>query len=376
MRSLNTNNIVIVCEGTETEFAYFDYFKQYVSQHFPERFSSIRIVPQETEILTTKKSKKQNSKRVLQQNEEKKFFYYIKEEKKETDYNKYKHNPARFAREAYLFLVDKDYEEAWAVYDLDDKNDLNHDNHKCAYELTQIDHRLQKAYSAYSFEEWILLHYERTKKSFRDSAYREKKDLDSANTNSESPYFCNDRFCVHKPDCSSDCLGDYLVKQGHVENYSKSDGGKYAKMIIEDINLRHKAYVNAAWSRALNNAVFYECNPYTDVDLLVMRLLGEKYDINWVKLNIEFVLNEHHLVLIENDDNTLSIQHNGEETCVLPKDSIYWCGADYQNTKSAVASNNINFSAQNNSPKKLIAKPFPDAVLCIKYGSQEFYFEV
>ena len=54
-RSTNKNNIIILCEGTDTEFNYFTELKEYVEQTAPERFLNIKVVPGQSEIIKSKK---------------------------------------------------------------------------------------------------------------------------------------------------------------------------------------------------------------------------------------------------------------------------------------------------------------------------------
>lgn len=303
-KSFKTNNLVIICEGTETEQPYFEFLANKVRGQFDD----IRVIPNPEDKLAAEKlrsGQKRLMKKLASENNEKAkrapLYVTLVETEPDIDanYNTFKQAPAKYVREAYLWVKNKGYSEAWAVYDLDDTDDLNHSVHDCAKELVDGTPSLYKAFSAYSFEEWLLLYFERCKTAFRNSAFKKAKK--------EKPeYECKGRLCHYKKKCEAECIGDYLTYKGYTkqirdryadehtkkkeEDYSKNDGEAYAKAIYEDKGLRRRAYINAAWSRSVKNDAFYECNPYSDVDQLIMRLLGDKINVHWLKPGEMFTL--------------------------------------------------------------------------------------
>lgn len=385
-KKFNTNNLVIICEGTETEYPYFEYIKNKVKDNFVD----IKVIlnpddKKNLDELCERKNRKLK-KLAYQTNESpKKYPLYVTLEENEDDidanYEKYKQAPAKYAREAYLWLKNG-YSEAWAVYDLDDTNDPDHSVHQCANELIEsLPSSLHIAFSAYSFEEWILLNFERCATAFQHSAFKKTNEKKEEND-------CNGRSCHYKRRCTAECIGNYLTRKGYVESirgtysdqqtnkdksYSKNDGKIYAQAIYGNEILRHRAYVNAAWSRSLNNRVFYECNPYSNVDQLIMRLLDEKKDILWIKVSDEFTL-DHNKFTIEKVDGALYISHKGTETCVLNNSQLYWCDDDYIFKTSAISGMNISFTKEDNKDKQLILSE-RYTILCIKNGNNEFYFD-
>ena len=202
-------------------------------------------------------------------------------------------------------------------------------------------------------------------------------------------YNCNGRSCHYKSRCKTECIGDYLTRNGYADyvrstypnpitikdkGYSKKDGKSYAQAICEDATLRHRAYVNAAWSRSLNNGVFYDCNPYSDVDRLIMRLLNDEKDIHWIKTNEEFKLGVNKFT-IKQKNGILYISHQGAENCVINDGQIYWCDDHfYDFQSSAISGVNISFTVDNNKDKQLVLSD-SYTILCIKNGNQEFYFD-
>lgn len=382
-KHFKTNNLVIICEGTETEFPYFEYIKEKIKNNFDD----IKIVLSHEDKQTLDKFREQENRKLkkiaYKDNEcQKTCPLYITLEECEDDvaknYDKYKQAPAKYVREAYLWLKVKGYSEAWAVYDLDDTDDLDYKVHQRANELVNSLPLLNKAFSAYSFEEWILLNFERCPTAFRNSAFKKTKGQKASNN-------CKGRFCKHKSRCKSECIGDYLTRKGYVNDicnkysnkqsneYKKNEVVNFAKAIYENETLRHRAYVNAAWSRSLNNKLFYECNPYSDVDKLIMRLLDEKKDIHWLKTSEKFKLG-HNTFSIEQKNDALYISHIGTGNCVINKMQIYWCDDDYNFVTSAISGENISFTMENNNDKQLILSD-KYTILCIKETKQEFYFE-
>lgn len=383
---LKTNNLVIICEGTETEKPYFDYLANKVR----DQFDYIKVIPSPEEKLAVEKvraNQNRRMKKLASENNEKAKkapFYIIQEETEDdiyTNYDKYKQAPANYVREAYLWMKNNGYSEAWAVYDLDDTDDPDHSVHECAKDLMDNTPSLHIAFSAYSFEEWLLLNFERCATAFNNSAFRKANEKKIEND-------CKGRFCQHKSRCEAECIGDYLNQKGYVNvirnkysnkqanvkvGYSKNDGENYAKAIYEDKILRHRAYVNAAWSRSIKKASFFDCNPYSDVDQLIMRLMDDKKEICWVKTNESFTLGIHSFT-IEQKDGSLYLSHQGDETCVLNRDQIFWCDDGYNKIAEAISGVNINYTKDKNDAKSLVI-PENCNILCIKNDNQEFYFE-
>lgn len=387
----NTNNLVIICEGTETEQPYFDF----IANKVQDRFNDIKVIPSPEDKLAAEEvrlNQNRRMKKLASENNEKAkkapLYVTLPETEPEIDanYDKYKQAPTKYVREASLWMKNKGYSEAWAVYDLDDTDDPDHSIHECAKKLMDNTPSLHIAFSAYSFEEWLLLYFERCNTAFRNSAY---KKAEGKKHNNDPMVDCIGRQCQHKKKCEAECIGDYLNRKGYAkyisdkypnegskkkdDGYSKNDGKSYARAIYEDENLRHRAYVNAAWSRSLNNADFFECNPYSDVDRLIMRLLDDNTEICWIKISKTFKLGVHSFT-IEQKDGSLYLSHQGDETCFLNRDQIFWCDDDYNKKAEAISGININYTENDNDAKSLFISNNCN-ILCIKDGNQEFYFE-
>ncbi len=132
----------------------------------------------------------------------------------------------------------KNYDEVWAVFDKD-----GYTKHEKAFSDAQK-HGIKLGFSSIAFEHWILLHYEQNRTAFPKSQN----------------------------------VIDYLEQAGYFTGYSKkADISIYPRLQ----NLTQTAIENAAWLRMemANNLAAcdnkrYELNPYTNVDELVIKLLG------------------------------------------------------------------------------------------------------
>ena len=256
------NNIVIVCEGTETEYHYLKELKSIVEERQPERFSDIRIIPTPEELNVCVKRNQVTQKRSLK-GSSKAGRYYTQEEELLEDYERYKQQPTRYVREAQLYLADGSYAEAWAVYDFD-----NFPDHANARALADEDEHLHIAFSSVSFEEWLLLHFELNRTAFQKSVCKEaKKDIRCGTGK-------------HAKDCKgSTCVGGRLRAQNFLPDYDKCGDNLFTTL---ESRLEH-ARIGSAWTRTLHPAAdIWLQNPYTDFDRLVNHLLGYPIDYKWV----------------------------------------------------------------------------------------------
>lgn len=260
-RSLGNNNIVIVCEGTDTEISYLKEIVLYTQAHSPERFCDIKIVPTEDDIELREQLIREGRKhRTLKGDMQ--WSYYVKKETNQQDYDHYKAQPIRYVREAYLFMQEDGYQEAWAVFDND-----NFPAHGQAFQYADSIQGLNIAYSSISIEEWFLLHFERNENAFLKSVCKERK---------------KDIFCgtgAHPNDCHGTlCVGGRLREAGHIKNYAKSNTGLFERYTLP---LLSTLLFNCAWVRSLSSDPVYERNPYTDFDLLLSRLIGQDNHFRW-----------------------------------------------------------------------------------------------
>jgi len=164
------------------------------------------------------------------------------------------------------------YDEAWAVYDKD-----GYTKHQEAIDLANTEIKGKKvkiAFSSIAFEQWVLLHFERSMFPFQKS----QDIIDSKFENNDS-YF---------------------------KGYSKSANVDIYP-VLKDLTL--SAIINARWLRFQQRNIvasnpIYNLNPYTNVDELIQSLLDKD------KLPIFRSYNE----VITISDCELEVSRNGNTT--------------------------------------------------------------
>jgi hypothetical protein len=179
-----------------------------------------------------------------------------------------KQDPVGLVKEAKKSV--KEYSEVWVVFDKDSKeDDKNRDNKNLeAIELASKS-KIKVAFSSISFEEWILLHFERNTSAFQRS------DCESRSTR-KNPVVCN---------CNGRVCAFTYIKQNHYPNYKK---GK-AKLFDDLSNRMDIALEFAAWLKYHHSPItnYHLLNPYTDIDILVTQLY-ELPKIRYAGLNQSF----------------------------------------------------------------------------------------
>jgi hypothetical protein len=250
-------NIVIICEGSETENNYFEEIKKRVIEKPKEerRWSKILIVPKPKSITTTDQNRittKGRTKRELTTSTAN--AYYLKEDN-EVDYGKYKAQPTRYVREAQLFMEEGVYSNAWAVFDRDQFTDFQN-----AYLLAQ-QANVGIAFSNLAFEMWVLFHFERNTKCFNKVECKSKPKGKTFNCGT----------------VGLDCLGGELCLCGYVRSKFPEYSKKMSNLYEELSTKLNRAYINAAWSRFINKdgKEIFNKYPYTDVDKLIKLLLND-----------------------------------------------------------------------------------------------------
>ena len=204
----------------------------------------------------------------------------------------------------------KTYDEVWVVFDKDRERD---DENFKAIDLAKK-WKIEVLFSSISFEEWVLLHFERSTKAF------ERSDCESRG----ETCICNGTICTKT-----------YIKQNYYSAYEK---GKKVKAKLYD-DLRDKqniALENAAWLRLQHSPItnYYLLNPYTNVDIFVAQLLGLPA-IRYVKVNsifdfdgIDFCVTNHSMT---NDVITVSllVKNNSIKTFVFNTlQNVYLIGAN------------------------------------------------
>lgn len=232
-------SIFIACEGKNTERIYFEFIKEQIQE---EEVLAIRVYPDET-------------------NENPKT------------------NALNLVREAQNQI--DSYNEVWAVFDKDGDTQLEESFNLAKKKINGKNVNI--AFSSIAFEHWFLLHFDKNKTEFSASDCKDEKD--------DSLFCGRDN---HANNCAGNiCVAGYLREQNFIKDYTKRARNKavynIVRQLLEDNQLVDKAIENASWLRfqqreELENKSLYEINPYTNVDVLVKRLLGITKDIKWANL--------------------------------------------------------------------------------------------
>jgi hypothetical protein len=337
------NSLVIVCEGTETEYKYFEELASIVKRDQPDRFSRIKVVPTPEEKAATD-ARRSSYKRKMRNTTQPIFLYHVKEEKSAGEYALNSAQPARYVREAQLFMIEDGYSDGWAVFDKD-----IHTGHKRAWELASQMPRLKIAFSSYSFEEWILCHFERNSHAYHQSLCKRK-----------------DCGFQHKGCRGRKCLIGRIREKKYIPDFVKSKERLFANVLAKRLGI---ACVNAAWLRSLNkNIIPYQQNPYTNVDELVLRLLDIQDKFEWIKVGEIFEYEGHKFILHINKGEIL-LAYDGTASLVITPNRFKYCTAEGI-AISAVATTNLAFTPDVDERRVLIDKSQRYLLLEEKSGSR------
>ena len=304
-RTTHKNNIVILCEGSDTEVKYFCDLKSYVEELHPDSFSDIKILPAADEIIREKKGSRR--KKTLRQpipslHSDK--HYWCKWEHTDEEYELYKAQPTRYVRETQLYMEEDGYVEGWAVFDKDTFTD-----HQTAFKLAEEIEGLHIAFSSHCFEEWLLLHFERNPHLFSASVC--KNDDKDRGCGTNVPGDCH----------GTVCLGGYIREKRYIPDYAKSQESIFTTYTLPHIPL---CYLNAAWTRTLSDNPPYECNPYTNIDMLVKRLSGDTRIFHWYHTNENIALCGT-TIRVSIANRTVTIENTGNRALILKADTCMLC---------------------------------------------------
>lgn len=343
-RQTKDNNIVIVCEGSETEAPYFEALKEEVQRVNPQKYAKILIVPIVDEQVRPSVSRTDKKKRTLKPAE--RTYWYHQEESQEL-YDEYCAQPVKYVREAELFMQIDGFVEAWAVFD-HDNIDVCH--RRKAFEHAESIDNLNIAFSSVAFEEWILSHFERNHKAFEKAQCKERGKAIDCGKN-------------HGIGCNGNrCLAGYLRKQLYLPDYEKNDHS-----LFDTLRSRFNiAQINAAWMRHLQDGPVYERNPYTDVDKLVARMLEVHTDYEWIRLGEVFTYMGAK-IKVTKDEYGVRIHIDGD--CLLAKENLL--NTDLSGCKHRLLPSNLHMS--NDISESL---PVTEPYLCFVDGWQSFFVDL
>jgi hypothetical protein len=174
-----------------------------------------------------------------------------------------------------------EFDELWVVFDKD-----GYTKHKEAFELAKSK-GINVCFSSISFEMWVLLHFELNINSFAKSAE-----------------IINDKF---------------LNNEKYFENYSKS-GDLSIFPYLEDKT--KNAFINSSILKNFNKIHrsqidLFDLNPYSDVDVLVKKLLEIDITFDSCYLNQDIEYNTISIKIINNNDTIVFKLKNTNSALVL-----------------------------------------------------------
>lgn len=308
--------ILIVCEGQRSEPDYFHNLRNEVISKISDVYIKILPIPKDEQEEIEKEASSFKLRRGGKKREVRKAINKI-EPKEYIIEEDYRAQPTCYIRKAQLAYFEKDYSELWAIYDKD-----GHPDHEKAY-LLSIDNNICNkivniGFSAVSFEEWILMHFE-----FCDIPFLKSQCRDS----DKNVFDCGTH--TNELDCSGEkCVVGRIVEQKHLDyNASKNFGYN------DFSNLSGTAYKNAIKSRDLaeDKVNFYNNNPFVSVDRLVFKLKNiEKGDLNWVYQNV-FEIESNVILRVQNQFNTAEfiIENQSEKTFIVLENFVELIDVDF-----------------------------------------------
>lgn len=176
---------------------------------------------------------------------------------------------------------------AWAVFDRD-----GHPFMEDTFQKAHVNN-VHIGFSARSFENWVLLHFE--KSSFAFFATQCKNQAGKAiQCGTPRQMGCTD----------SACLCGHIRRENYIPHYSKENDYDLFTDIYPSTEI---AMVNASWQRwkckPKNTIPIYDINPYSDVDNLIKFIQGDNTQIMWGSINELVETNHWSLQVISNIGN-------------------------------------------------------------------------
>jgi RloB-like protein len=233
--------IYIACEGTKTEYHYFEALKESMANDELE----LRIYPDESDKLDlisphfVPKKHKKGTKTAI------------------TNLQGVKTDPKSLCDHVIEKCRREDgIDEAWIVIDKD-----GHSNLKNIFEKAEKA-GIKIAFSSIAFEHWLLLHFEQNTTAFMKSDCKDGKGR-----------YLKCGQLTHEQDCNGErCVASHIRMKKYIPDYDK----KATNLYHQTCQYLPNAFKNAEKLRDLsdNQVVIYDKNPYTNVDDLVKRLLN------------------------------------------------------------------------------------------------------
>lgn len=188
-----------------------------------------------------------------------------------------------------------EFDELWVVFDKD-----GYSKHKEAFELAKAN-GINVCFSSISFETWVLLHFELNRNSFEKSAN-----------------IIKDKF---------------INNEKYFENYSKSgDLSIFPYLEDKTINALINSSILKNFNKVHRNQIdIFDLNPYSDVDVLVKKILEIDIYFESCYLSQEIVYNNISIKFINDNNNIVFNLKNSNNALVLNEFNFFIENDDVSN---------------------------------------------
>lgn len=345
-KQFHQENVVILCEGTKTEFQYFNSIKEYLKEKGINHFSEIKVVPVENEMVTPTGQRRKKQLKASTDGLDTSICYYCLQEESRGLYDQYKAYPTRFVRETHLYMERFKFKYGWAVYD--------HDNHPERKEALQYAKSwgVKIAFSSRCFEEWLLMHFERSDRVFKTSECKDHNDKEIR---------CGTG--IGSSDCHGlNCVGGRLRECNYISDYNKTKVSGIFKQYT--LPLWETCLINSAWLNKIEiETPVYDRTRYTDVGVLVAFLLGIEERAEWMSLG-DSISYRSTKIEFHDKGGYIEVENKGNVSCIL--NSLSYRDNACKQICSAIERTWLE--PQKTAP--LLLKPGNAAMICLKDGSR------
>ncbi|KAA6327311.1 hypothetical protein EZS27_023696 [termite gut metagenome] len=278
MSRYSNYSISIICEGTRTEKLFFESIRDEIQTE--KNDCVINVYPRnKTEINESNETNRGAYKGRKRQTNKGNKKFEIEEIKGAL--------PLKWIEEGRRHLEDGRANEAWAVFDKD-----RHPKAKEAFELAEKEINGMKvniAFSSICFEYYLLLHFE----------------------------------CIYRKFDQCEEVNEYARKKQYWKE-TKKENSTY-NIVKDRLQI---GFADCAWLRFTSDEKekdipVYKRNPYTNVDKLVCKLIGEKEWKYWdTRTPVIVEYEQSHLKMELLPDGSIRFTNEGNHTFIIPENSF------------------------------------------------------
>lgn len=243
--------LLLICEGNNTEPIFFDNFKSGENDFVFDISPKQKLSRKDIETSADRGGRRRQRRHLLGGDEEQEDIPIIGPPPK-----------------SWIDAAEREfdtYEEIWCVFDKDEHPSCREAFEKAEF-LRQQGNNLNIAFSSISIEYYFLLHFEYLYKSFDKSECKvtRKKKANCMLPNAVPGYACQGDRCVN----------GYARLKGYWTD-SKSNENVFYPLLKDKffVGMQNAELLRRESDEREGDKVFYERNPFTNVDFLIARLL-------------------------------------------------------------------------------------------------------